>query len=196
MSGPAGEALPVHVVVGPGFEPSGITELAERLRLLGLEPNLAPSPQLRGGDMTWLVLASLPLAGFLGTLGTKLAEEGYAGLRDLVVRIAHHGRRAGGSTHALLLEDEGTGTLIELDEALPAESYHRLLEVDLSANAGVMLRYEARTGRWTAVLEPGTAIASGGDRRGPASRASRGRQPARRPPLTRGEKRDPPTGQA
>jgi len=193
VTGPAAEALPAHVVVGPGFEPSGLADLAEQFRRLGLEPSLAPTPQLRGGDMTWLVLASLPLAGFLGTLGTKLAEDGYSGLRDLVVRIAHHGRRAGRSAHALLLEDEGTGTLIELDEALPDESYRRLLEVDLSANAGVTLRYEATSGRWTAVLEHGSAITSGGERLDPASRAPQRRAPARRRSRNPGDRTAPPT---
>jgi hypothetical protein len=189
MSEPARAALPAQVLMGPDFAPSGAAELAEQLRLLGLDPSLDPAPELRGADVTWLVLASLPLAAFLGTLGTKLAEDGYAGLRDLVVRIARHGRRSGAGTHALLLEDEGTGTLVELDEALPDESYRRLFEVDLSANAGVMLRYEARTGRWTAVLEPGSAIGSGADRPDPASRRG---VPARRRASGRRPVKDPP----
>jgi hypothetical protein len=145
--------LYAEVVVSPQLDPAAIPDVLQLFRRLGLHPEIAPPPVLRSGDLTWLVLASLPLVGFLSALGDKIAEDGYAELRELVVRIARHGRRAGGTTHALLLEDEGTGTLVELDEDLPDESYRRLLEVDLSANAGVTLRYEAATGHWTAVLE-------------------------------------------
>jgi hypothetical protein len=164
VTAPVEENLHAEVIVSPQFDPAAIPDVLHLFRRLGLDAEIAPPPVLRSGDLTWLVLASLPLVGFLSALGDKIADDGYAELRELVVRIARHGRRTGATTHALLLEDEGTGTLVELDEDLPDESYRRLLEVDLSANAGVTLRYEAATGHWTAVLEPGS-VADGGARK-------------------------------
>jgi hypothetical protein len=156
VTGPVESNLPAEIVVNPQFDPAALPDVLDQVRHLGLSPDIASPPVLRSGDLTWLVLASLPLSAFLSALGDKIAEDGYAGLHDLVLRIARHGRRTGATTHALLLEDQGTGTLVELDEDLPHDSYRRLLEVDLSANAGVTLRYDRTTGHWTAVMEQGS----------------------------------------
>jgi len=128
-------------------------DLARMFRLLGVTPNIAVAPPLRSGDLTWLVLASLPLAAFLNALGTKIGEESYAGLRELVVKASSRPRRIHGSPPALLLHDERTGTVIELDSNLPDEAYRALLEEDLSKNAGARLRYDVARRRWQAVVE-------------------------------------------
>jgi hypothetical protein len=157
-------------MVAPEFDPDGTAGLTQRLRRLGLDPSLSPAPQLRSSDLTWLVLASLPLVGFLNTLGNKLAEDGYEGLRDLVRHIARHGRTTGGNPRALLLEDQDTGTLIELGGELPEEGYRKLLELDLSSNVGVTLHYDIRTSQWTAAAEHLRGEQDKGDRRRPGRR--------------------------
>jgi hypothetical protein len=189
MSGPTGAAIQVHVVVAPEFDPSGLADLAEWFRSLGLDPQIDPAPQLRTSDLSWLVLASLPLSAFLTALGTRLAEDGYAGLHDLVIRIGRHRRRPDRRSQVVLLEDEDTGTFVELDDAVPEDGYRKLLELDLSENVGMTLHYESVTGRWTAVLERGSGI----DKQRPshASRRSRrrpaaGRRSAPRPDGTAG----------
>src|ERR1700754_4531767 len=144
MSEPTRAALPAYVVVGPGFDSAALADLAERFRALGLEPTLAPPVQVRSGELGWLVLAGLPLSAFLSTLGTKLAEDGYAGLHDLVARVARHGHGSGAP--ALVLEDDDAGTVVVLDDDLPDDSYRMLVELDLSGHAGVTLRYDAAGG--------------------------------------------------
>jgi hypothetical protein len=177
MSEPTGTALPAHVVVGPGLDPAALADLAEGFRALGLEPTLAPTPRIRGGELTWLVLASLPLSAFLSTFGTKLAEDGYAGLHHLVARIARHGRGSHPHAHALVLEDEISGTLVQLDDDLRDDGYRALVELDLSEHVGVILRYEAASRRWIAVLEQDDA--AGSQRTTPDRTQRRQRQPSR-----------------
>jgi hypothetical protein len=89
----------------------------------------------------------LPLQAFLSGLGSKLAEDAYHGLKDVVVRIlrrSNPGRRE----RALVLQDTATGLQVVLEPDLPIEGYRRLVTLDLSAFHGGPVRYDRSRNAW------------------------------------------------
>jgi hypothetical protein len=59
--------------------------VVEAFRNLDVAARSRVVPARRGlGEAQWLVLAALPLQAFLTGLGSKLAEDGYQGLKRLV----------------------------------------------------------------------------------------------------------------
>jgi hypothetical protein len=143
--------MDADVTISPTLSTDDQDDVMRVFRQLGVSPRVAMARPLRGGELSWLVLASLPLVAFLNTLGTKIAEDGYSGLRDLVLKLSRHDHRRDGSTKSLLLQDERTGTLIELVADLPDDGYQLLLTLNLSENAGARMRYDPKERRWLAV---------------------------------------------
>jgi hypothetical protein len=107
---------------------------------------LVPTQRSLNG-VEWLVLAMLPLQAFLSGLGSKLAEDAYHGLKDVVGRIlrrSNPGRRE----RALVLQDTATGLQVVLEPDLPIEGYRRLVTLDLSAFHGGPVRYDRSRNAW------------------------------------------------
>jgi hypothetical protein len=107
---------------------------------------LAPTQRTLNGA-EWLVLAVLPLQAFLSGLGSKLAEDIYQGLKDVVGRILRRSN-PGGQERTLVLQDTATGLQVVLERDLPIEAYRQLVTLDLSSLHGGPVRYDRSRNAW------------------------------------------------
>jgi hypothetical protein len=107
---------------------------------------LAPIQRTLNGA-EWLVLAVLPLQAFLSGLGSKLAEDIYQGLKDVVGRILRRSN-PGGQKRTLVLQDTATGLQVVLEPDLPIEAYRQLVTLDLSSLHGGPVRYDRSRNAW------------------------------------------------
>jgi hypothetical protein len=137
--------------------PGVLSEQDERLLLdvlsdCGADARVETLEVRRGqtADLTWIVLASLPLQAFLSALGSKAAEDSYAKFRALVRRLAG-GRRshdANSSPAPLVLLDNDTGLQIVIEADLPADAYRQLVAMDLGQFSLGPLHYDQARHRW------------------------------------------------
>ncbi|MFJ2815938.1 hypothetical protein [Streptomyces sp. NPDC087294] len=106
-------------------------------------------------ELHWLVLASLPLQGFLAGIGAEAVKDAYQGLKALVSRLAHRdGSPAPGPVpRPLVLQDERTGLRVVLEGDLPQEAYEQLAVLDLSRFALGPVHYDRAHGRWRSELD-------------------------------------------
>jgi hypothetical protein len=67
--------------------------LVDALAALGVRAQAKVVSARRGlGELHWLILVSLPLQTFLSSVGSKLAEDGYQGLKRAVGRLLGRGQ--------------------------------------------------------------------------------------------------------
>ena len=137
-----------------------VTEDDEREIIAVLAPldvRVRRQPVHRGADeLTWLVLASLPLQAFLSGLGGEAVKDAYAGLKKLVARLSNHtlgNHKKAISTVPLVLADVRTGLRIALDADLPAEAYRQLHELKLADYRTGPLHYDRAGHRWRSELD-------------------------------------------
>ena len=140
--------IAADVLVRPGMSTADEYDVAEAFATIDVAATtrLAPTQRTLNG-VEWLVLAMLPLQAFLSGLGSKLAEDAYHGLKDVVGRIlrrSNPGRRE----RALVLQDTATGLQVVLEPDLPIEAYRRLVTLDLSAFHGGPVRYDRSRNAW------------------------------------------------
>ena len=81
--------------------------------------------------LTWLLLISLPLQGFLSTVGNKIAEDAYDKFTQAASRFLDRHRKledapAAAIPPALVLQDPVTGLRIVFEPDLPNEAYDQL----------------------------------------------------------------------
>jgi hypothetical protein len=124
-------------------------DIEQAFRAAGLRPTAYRVPPRRGPEeLSWLVIAALPLSSFLTTLGSKLAEDSYKELRQLAHRVLKRAPAPKRST--LVLEDRDSGTQVVLDLDLPDVGYRTLLTADFAGHRGKIMRFD-RIGRgWVA----------------------------------------------
>jgi hypothetical protein len=128
--------------------------LVDAFALLGVTARTRVVPTRRGvGELSWLVLVSLPLQAFLASVGTKLAEDAHQGLRALVGRLVHRDRSRPADQRPMVLRDVATGLQIVLEPGLPDEGYRQLLDLDLSRFQLGPVHYDRHQGRWRSELD-------------------------------------------
>jgi hypothetical protein len=113
-------------------------------------------PRRDAQALTWLVLISLPLQGFLSMVGGKLAEDAYGRFTRAVGRLLDHHRRAEDATATqpvLVLDDPATGLRIILESDLPREAHEQLVALDLSGYRFGPLRYDRTLHRWRSEMD-------------------------------------------
>jgi hypothetical protein len=141
-------SIAADVLLRPETSAADEHEVMEAFATIGVAATtrLAPTQRTLNGA-EWLVLAVLPLQAFLSSLGSKLAEEVYHGLKDVVGRLLN---RSGPRRHegALLLQDTATGLQIVLEPDLPIEAYRQLVTLDLTAFDGGPVRYDRSRSAW------------------------------------------------
>jgi hypothetical protein len=125
--------------------PEDLDEMEQAFRSVGLRPVTYQAPPRRSAeDLSWLVIAALPLSSFLTSLSATLAEDSYKELRRLARRVFGRGSKP----LTLVLEDRDTGTQVILEPDLPEDGYRALLGADLTSYAGAKVRYDRGHGRW------------------------------------------------
>jgi hypothetical protein len=128
--------------------------LVDGFARLGVAAMARVVPARRGvGDLSWLVLVSLPLQAFLTAVGSKLAEDAHHGLRDLVGRLISRNRPAAGAQRPMVLRDAATGLQIVLEPDLPDDGYRQLVGLDLSQFRLGPVHYDRSLGRWRSELD-------------------------------------------
>ncbi len=108
--------------------------------------------------LTWLVLISMPLQGFLSAVGEKLAADAYARFTRAVGRLLGHHRQSEdrpgtGAPPVLALQDPATGLRIILESDLPREAYEQLCALDLSGYRFGPLHYDRTLHQWRSELD-------------------------------------------
>jgi hypothetical protein len=141
-------SIAADVLIRPGMSTADEFDVAEAFATIDVAATTRLVPTQRTlNSAEWLVLAMLPLQAFLSGLGSKLAEDVYHGLKDVVGRIlgrSNPGRRE----RALVLQDTATGLQVVLEPDLPTEAYRRLVELDLSAFGHGPVRYDRSRNAW------------------------------------------------
>jgi hypothetical protein len=123
--------------------------LVHTFGLLGVTARTRIVPSRRGvGELNWLILVSLPLQTFLGSVGTKFAEDAYQGLKGLVGRLVHRDPPTPGDQRPMVLRDMATGLQVVLEPDLPDEGYRQLFGLDLSQFQLGPVHYDRHRGRW------------------------------------------------
>ena len=138
-----------ELVVSRLLTPEDVADIQDAFRALGVTTSARTAPRRRGQELTWMVLASLPLSGFLTTLGTSMADDAYKSLSRLVRRVLRRAQASPGGARALVLEDHASGSLVVMKLDLPDEGYSALFSTDLDAGSGATFRYDLAQHRWT-----------------------------------------------
>lgn len=119
--------------------------------------------------LTWLVLISLPLQGFLSAVGEKAAAAAYDRFIRTVERLLGRNRQSAPAGDkpgtpdppVLVLQDPVTGLRIVLEADLPRESHEQLCALDLSRYRFGPLHYDRALHRWRSELDEATAARDG-----------------------------------
>lgn len=129
----------------------------------GVTAQVRVVPPHRGFDqLTWLLLAVLPLQAFLSEFGKKLGEDSSARLQAAVRRLADRDGKAaevdrasqsGGRPTLLVFQDAATGLQVVLEPDLPAEAYRQLTALDLAQFRIGPLHYDQTLRRWRSELD-------------------------------------------
>jgi hypothetical protein len=150
---PNSQPLEADVLVDAEVSPDDERLLVDALAGLGVHARTRVVPTRRGvGDLSWVVLVSLPLQAFLTSMGATLAEQAQQGLRDLVGRLLRRDQPSPAGQRPMVLRDVATGLQVVLEPDLPAEGYRQLLGLDLSQFQVGPVHYDRFQGRWRSEL--------------------------------------------
>ena len=110
--------------------------------------------------LTWLVLISLPLQGFMTAVGTKIAEDAYGKFIQAAGRLLDRHRKPADAPATvvppvLVLQDPATGLRIVFEPDLPDEAYKQLPALNLSGYRFGPLHYDRSLRRWRSELDEG-----------------------------------------
>jgi hypothetical protein len=125
-------------------------EIETEFRSLGLVPTVRLLRTRRSAELSWMILATLPLASFLNALGSYVAEDTFRSLRRLLGRAGSRQDRAPAAAgpRTLVLRDTESTTEVILDPDLSIEGYRALLASDLSVLSGTTMRYDPVRRSW------------------------------------------------
>ena len=107
--------------------------------------------------LSWLLLVSLPLQGFLSSMSQQVAEDAYRTFTRAVGRLLERHQRPADTPArqppVLILQDPATGLRIVLEPDLPAEAHTQLCALDLSRYRLGPLHYDRALHRWRSELD-------------------------------------------
>jgi hypothetical protein len=145
MSGP----LDAHVLLDAEVPVDQERLLVDVFGRLGVTAHTRIVPPRRGvAELNWLVLVALPLQAFLGSVGTRFADDAYRGLKALVGRLVSPERPGPAGQRPMVLRDEATGLELVLEPDLPDDGYRQLFGLDLSQFQLGPVHYDRHQRRW------------------------------------------------
>lgn len=127
----------------------------EALTGLGLDVHARSAPRRRGGagELTAVILITLPLQAFLAALGGKLADDAYAAFKRVVRTLLDRGQAGPATPTAMVLQDPRTSLLIQIDRGMPEGAWNQLHELDLSAFRYGPILYDRARRQWRSELD-------------------------------------------
>lgn len=137
----------------------------DALAALGASGQIRVLPRRRSAaDLQWLVLVTLPLQAFLGSIGGKFGEDAYRTFQQAVRKLLHHQERAAATapSRPMVLKDATSGLRIVLDSDLPPEGYQQLLTLNLSQFRFGPVHYDRAARRWRSEIDEAEAADSKG----------------------------------
>ena len=132
-------------------------ELAQQLvatfREFGFDTTFRRTLTHRGlSELSWLVLAALPLQAFLSGLGSEAVKDIYASVKKLAKNRTKKNRDTHGAV-PLVLQDSNSELKIILEPDLPVEAYQQLAGLDLSRYRIGPLHYDRQRKLWRSELD-------------------------------------------
>jgi hypothetical protein len=132
------------VVLSEPLTPEMESEIEQLFAGMGATVRTRVIPSRRGpAELSWLVLATIPLEAFLKVLAEGVASDVHVNLRALLQRLSSHRREH----RPLVLRDPMTRLQIVLEADLPAAAYRQLVELDLSQFDRGPLHYDMARSR-------------------------------------------------
>ena len=109
--------------------------LVDALAALGVRAQAKVVPARRGlGEVHWLVLVAVPLQAFLSSVGSKVAEDAYQGLKRAISRLLGRDQEQPAAEQPrprpLVLQDTASGLQVVLEVDLPDTAYQQLVGLD------------------------------------------------------------------
>src|SRR6185437_9623109 len=115
---------PANVLIAEPISADETAEIAAAFGSIGLSADLRiVSPKRSLADLTWLILASIPLQPFFNRLAEDVADDMHQRLKTFVTRVLHRPVAANQAKPVLVLQDTLSGVQVVLEPDLPAESY-------------------------------------------------------------------------
>jgi hypothetical protein len=124
--------------------------IRQALATLGASGQIRVLPLRRGAsELQWLVLVTLPLQAFLGSVGGKFGEDAYRGFQNIIRKLLRPEHAAPTApSRPMVLKDAASGLRIVLDSDLPPEGYQQLLTLNLSQFRFGPVHYDRAGRRW------------------------------------------------
>lgn len=124
--------------------------LEAEFRRLGFATERRTRHAHRGPDeITWLMLASLPLQAFLSGIGTEVVGDLYVKAK----KLATSGKKKADGRVPLVLRDTESELKVILESDLPPEAIRQLTGLDLSAYRIGPLHYDRAVKKWRSELD-------------------------------------------
>jgi hypothetical protein len=134
----------VDVFVSARLDREEIAELEADLRHWGVAPHVRRMPTMRGTELTWLLLLTIPAEIIVKTLLEQLGVQVVHSLRGVVQRVLKRSRAddAGPAEQpekVVVIESPETGAQFALDADLPIDAYQQMFETltDVVASDGL-----------------------------------------------------------
>ncbi|WP_103339974.1 hypothetical protein [Amycolatopsis sp. CA-126428] len=127
-------------------------ELESSFRELGFVTKVRRRLTHRGpNELTWLMLAALPLQAFLTGIGSEAVKDLYAKTK----KLTPFGKKGEKATKQvpLVLRDTATELTIIMEADLPADAIKKLVGLDLAAYRTGPLHYDRHQEKWRSELD-------------------------------------------
>lgn len=127
------------------------TGVAAEFRRFGFVTEVRTRHSHRGPDeITWLMLAALPLQAFLSGVGAEMVKDVYTKAKQL--RPSGKKAKSDGLV-PLVLQDAESELKVILEADLPPEAIRQLVELDLGAYRTGPLHYDRTRKKWRSELD-------------------------------------------
>jgi hypothetical protein len=132
-----------------GMDADTTAGMVAEFRRLGFVTEVRTRLPHRGPDeITWLMLAALPLQAFLSGIGAEAVKDVYARAK----RLTTAGKKARNDV-PLVLQDAETELKVILEADLPPEAIRQLVGLDLGAFRTGPLHYDRAGKKWRSELD-------------------------------------------
>lgn len=132
----------------------------QALAALGASGQIRVLPPRRGAaELQWLVMMTLPLQAFLGSIGSKFGEDAYRSFQNTIRKLLHPDDvPPAAPARPIVLKDAASGLRIILDPDLPSEGYQQLLALNLSKFRFGPVHYDRAERRWRSEIDEAEAV--------------------------------------